>query len=45
VGTDEAVARAKDVLGKLTADAEVDRAVKERAEKVKAVQQKARERA
>jgi hypothetical protein len=41
-GTEEAVGRARDVLGKLSADAEVDRAVKERAEKVRQVQQKAR---
>jgi hypothetical protein len=44
VGTDEAVGRARDVLGKLSADAEVDRAVKERAEKARMVAQKSRER-
>jgi hypothetical protein len=45
VSTDEAVARARDVLGKLSADAEVDRAVKERAAKAEQVARKARERA
>lgn len=44
-GTEEAVARATDVLSKLSADAEVDRAVKERAEKVRQIQARARERA